>query len=315
MKWRMYRNLFCFLILCRLYGLFFNTQWIKDFFKVHNQNSVTQTHRKNIMKLVCQQNNRTFNSSYRIPSFVSRQLYVEHSYKFIYCEVPKVGCTNWKRIILLLNKTFAVSHEDLEHFEVHTNSLLVRLSSYNYSQQMEMLQNYTKVMFVRDPLHRLVSAYRDKFLHEENIYYSKTFADRIKAKIRKNKNSSQKVTFEEFARFIIQENERYRDIHWKPMHALCDPCNIQYDIVGKFETMKEDSDFVLKTIKAPNHFQYPNIKHYPNESRTNEEISMKYFNSLPPKVFEDLIDVYREDFSLFQYLPVNRTKTQKIPEK
>ncbi|TFJ95386.1 aldo/keto reductase diketogulonate reductase [Platysternon megacephalum] len=46
-------------------------------------------------------------------------------------------------------------------------------------------------MFTRDPLERLVSAYRDKLLHSEP-YYSITVANEMKAMCRKNKNLTEK---------------------------------------------------------------------------------------------------------------------------
>uniref|UniRef100_A0A8C5WFW9 Carbohydrate sulfotransferase n=1 Tax=Leptobrachium leishanense TaxID=445787 RepID=A0A8C5WFW9_9ANUR len=312
---RIRRRIFLLLILCCLYGLFFNTKWINDLYNVYIQIPTSQTQRKENVKLVCEQYNKTFNASYRLTRFVSRQLYVEHTHKLIYCEVPKVGCTNWKRIILFLfNKSLEAAAEELEHFDVHRHASLVRLSSYSHTKQEELLKNYTKVMFVRDPLQRLVSAYRDKFLHQEDVYYYKTIGRYIKTLTRKNVNSTEKITFPEFARYIIKEDVVSRDTHWKPMHELCDPCNIQYDIVGKFETMKQDSDFVLRTIHAPKNLHYPSIRHYPNESRTNAMISQDYFSHLNPKLFKDLMNVYKVDFSMFQYHPATSLRDIKSPK-
>ncbi|MEE6492855.1 hypothetical protein FKM82_016652 [Ascaphus truei] len=302
---KVYQKLFILLLLsCICLGFFFHYQSIQ--YPVYNNGSVTQNHRKDILKSVCLQNNLTNSSSlYRIDPFVARQLFVVHSHKFIYCEVPKVGCSNWKRIILLLNMTPGViTANDLQHEDIHTTPLLTKLNAYSPEEQKQLLNNYTKVMFTRDPLQRLVSAYRDKFLHAEP-YYSTTFADMIKAKVGKKLNSTGNVTFEEFVRYIIQENPRYRDTHWKPMFHLCDPCNIQYDIVGKFETMKQDADYVLKTVGAPKNLTFPSIKHYSNESRTNGNISSEYFRNLPTKLLGHLMDIYRLDFSMFAYSTVD----------
>ncbi|KAM4652087.1 carbohydrate sulfotransferase 9-like [Discoglossus pictus] len=267
------------------------------------QNSDSQFNRKAVIKSICLQNN-LINSSAGIAPFVSRQLFVEHNHKFIYCEVPKAGCSNWKRIILLLSTTLGASADDLNHEDVHTTPLLTRLSSYSPIQQMRLLKNYNKVMFTRDPFNRLVSAYRDKLLHDEP-YYSKTMADIIKSRVRKQGHSAEKVTFEEFVRFIVQENPDYRDTHWKPMYELCDPCNIQYDFVGKFETINEDADYILKAVGAPKELKYPNIKHYPNESRTNDKISVEHLRKLPTRLLQCLTYVYKIDFSMFRYSPMN----------
>ncbi|XP_053331395.1 carbohydrate sulfotransferase 8-like [Spea bombifrons] len=309
---KIHQKLFALILVCVFFVIYSNSRWLRiSFSNVFTQNSVIYRHRQYIMRSVCQQNNLTGNSSYQIHPFVARQLFVEHTHRFIYCEVPKVGCTNWKRIILLLNKTLGATLNDLEHNSVHTHPLLTKLSAYSPTEQAELLNNYTKVMFVRDPLQRLVSAYRDKFLHEDEEYYYDTVAKIIKRSIGRSENSTGKITFEEFARFVVQENPLYRDTHWKPMYELCDPCNIRYDIVGKFETMKRDSDFVLKTIKAPKNLAYPSIKHYANETRTSKEISMRFFSSLSYMVLEKLMAVYRVDFAMFDYIPLNNSIVRK----
>ncbi|OCT68634.1 carbohydrate sulfotransferase 9-like [Xenopus laevis] len=294
---------FLITIVCAISGFLFHFKSIQDaYFTLSAQNSKTQNHRRDTVRYICHKNNLT-SSPWKIKHSVARQLYVEHTHKFIYCEVPKVGCSNWKRIILLLNSSLGLTVDELKHNNVHISPLLRRLSFYSPKMQAELFNNYTTVMFTRDPLERLVSAYRDKFLHDEEHYYSKTMANMIKRSVRKNGNSTERLSFKEFASFIVSENAYYRDIHWRPMLELCDPCNIHYDIIGKFETIKQDAAYVLRSIRAPKDLEYPDIKHYANETRTNDLISKDYFRSLPKELFKKLMNVYRYDFSMFEYNP------------
>lgn len=261
---------------------------------------VIYKHRQSVVKFVCERNNYT-NIPYKLDKKLSAQLYVEHSHRFIYCEVPKVGCSNWKRIILLLNPSLRLTVRDLKHYDIHTSPLLRKLSSYSPASQKKFLANYTKIMFVRDPFERIVSAYRDKFLHDDDKYYSNFYANLIRKRLAINVNSTEYITFPEFVRFIVQENPYYRDTHWKPMFQLCDPCNIQYNIIGKIESITRDADFVLKTIGAPKDLKYPTMKHHSNDSRTNEEITKQYLETLPPKLYRQLLELYSPDFSMFEY--------------
>ncbi|NXR98482.1 CHST9 sulfotransferase, partial [Oxylabes madagascariensis] len=186
----------------------------------------------------------------KMDSYVVNHLVVEHKHKFIYCEVPKVGCSNWKRTIFLLQSDLNSGASEIQHDTIHHTSLIKRLVSYSPALQKEFLSNYTKVIFTRHPLERLVvlTAYRDKFLHSEP-FYSTTIANEIRAMFRKNKNS-EKVSFQEFVSFILAKPPHTLDVHWKPMFLLCDPCNIHYDIMGKYETLGLDSEHVLKVIGA-----------------------------------------------------------------
>lgn len=259
----------------------------------------TQNGRKSTLASVCLKNNLNKPRS-KLDSDVANQLFVEHKHKFIYCEVPKVGCSNWKRTIFVLQSGLDAKVSEIEHDNIHHTSLIKRLVSYPPALQKEFLSNYTKVMFTRHPLERLVSAYRDKLLHSEP-FYSTTVANEIKAMFRKNKNSSGKVSFQEFVSFIAAKPPQNLDIHWKPMFLLCDPCNIHYDIVGKYETLGLDSEHVLKAIGAPESLQYPSLKRYGSEKRTDGSITLEYLRQLTSEQIEKIKKVYEMDFFLFNY--------------
>ncbi|NXH21556.1 CHST9 sulfotransferase, partial [Bucco capensis] len=256
-----------------------------------------QNDRRSTLASVCQKNN-LLNSKSKLE--VASQLFVEHKHKFIYCEVPKVGCSNWKRIIFLLQADLMAEASEIEHDLIHKTTLIKKLVSYPPAMQKEFLSNYTKVMFTRHPFERLVSAYRDKFLHSEP-YYSVTFANGIRSMFRKNKNSSEKVSFQEFVSFILAKPPNSLDIHWKPMFLLCDPCNIHYDVLGKYETLGLDSEHVLEVIGAPENLHYPSLKRYGSEKRTNADITLEYLRQLNSEQIEKIKKLYQMDFFLFNY--------------
>ncbi|NWT84329.1 CHST8 sulfotransferase, partial [Lanius ludovicianus] len=258
-----------------------------------------QNSRKNTLTSVCLKNNLNKSRS-KLDSRVANQLFVEHKHKFIYCEVPKVGCSNWKRTIFLLQSGLNAKASEIEHDHIHQTSVIKRLVNYPPALQKEYLSNYTKVMFTRHPLERLVSAYRDKLLHSEP-FYSTTVANEIRAMFRKNKNSTEKVSFQEFVSFIIAKPPHTLDIHWKPMPLLCDPCNIQYDILGKYETLGLDSERVLEVIGAPESLQYPSLKRYGSEKRTYRDITLEYLRQLTSEQIEKIKKLYEMDFFLFNY--------------
>ncbi|KAE8587337.1 hypothetical protein XENTR_v10021936 [Xenopus tropicalis] len=295
---RITKNTCCFITLFStlLWGFTSDYKWLNDSDdKGHDEFVISQMNRTKLLKSACQQSNLSKPFG-RMSPFVARSLFVEQKHKFIICAVPKVGCTNWKRIILLLKLNLS-TEVHFEHNAIHESAFLKRLSDYPADQQRMMLTNYTKVMFTRHPFQRIVSAYRDKFLHPGDYY--KHIANIIKSQVRKV-NTPEPVTFKEFVQYIVQQVPTWLDIHWMPMHLLCDPCNINYNILGKFETLKRDSDQVLKTIGAPSNLKYPELKQY-NESRTDTNIVDKYFSTLPLNVLDLLVKLYNHDFMLFGY--------------
>ncbi|XP_061468785.1 carbohydrate sulfotransferase 9-like [Rhineura floridana] len=256
-----------------------------------------QSDRKDSLHSTCTKGNF---SERKLKPSVARQLFVDESHRFIYCEVPKVGCSNWKKILLLLTLNLSRDPFEVNQDTIHTTNLLKRLSSYPFDQQAKLLNNCTKVMFTRHPLERLVSAYRDKLLHSDEPYYV-SVAKEIKTLFGGGQHTSEEVTFQEFVNFIVTRTPNYLDIHWKPMFMLCDPCNIHYDILGKYETLGEDAEHVLQRIGAPKDFHYPDFKRYGSEERTNSNITLKFFRELSKDQIQKLKVLFQMDFSSFNY--------------
>ncbi|XP_069494935.1 carbohydrate sulfotransferase 8-like isoform X1 [Ambystoma mexicanum] len=262
---------------------------------------LVQLHRKHMLNSMCMKYNLT-NSTLGLSQKTARQIFVEETHKVLYCEVPKTGCSNWKRILLLLRSNERIDPSEISHAFVHNTSLLRRLTSYPHATQTEMLRNYTKVMFTRDPFQRLISAYKNKFLHSEGSgYYSKVIARKIKKLFGSSSSLNDSVTFEEFVRYVLHENPKYADTHWDLSTNLCSPCYIQYSILGKFETLNEDSAQVLKRIGAPSYLHFPNMRQYADEVQTSMDMTKRYFRNLSSDQRESFMDKFNLDFTLFNY--------------
>lgn len=234
------------------------------------------------------------------------QVFVEERSRLLYCEVPKVGCSNWKRVLMVLAGSATLA-PDIPHDTVHNASRLRRLSSYNHTGIECRLASYTKVLFVREPLERLVSAFRDKF-ENPNKYYHPVFGRAIIAKYRANASSDalrtgDGVTFQEFVQYLLDERRPISmDVHWQPVSQLCSPCLLHYNLLGKLENMKEDADFVLRSIGAPRNLTLPDFKdRNPQAERTSAAITQQYFAQLSPIQRQRVYDFYRMDYLMFNY--------------
>jgi dermatan 4-sulfotransferase 1 len=96
-------------------------------------------------------------------------LYAEDQRQYIFCTLPKVASSVWRKALLLLamNKTIPndTGNMDLRRELGHWNKHFHHMRSYSASDRKFRLRKYFKFMFARDPLERLVSAYRDKIAH------------------------------------------------------------------------------------------------------------------------------------------------------
>ncbi|XP_060780106.1 carbohydrate sulfotransferase 8-like [Neoarius graeffei] len=264
----------------------------------------TQKTRHRLIKEVCAKYQSNISQTIT-PHHVSR-IYVEDRHKLLYCEVPKAGCSNWKRVLMVLAGV-ASSTQKINHDTVHYSNHLTRLDSFDQHAVSERLRSYTKVLFVREPMERLVSAFRDKF-ESPNSYYHPVFGKPIISKYRVNASKSalrtgSGVTFQEFIRYLLDVHRPIgMDIHWEPVSQLCSPCLLDYDFIGKFETIEDEANFLLHRVGAPKNLTFPTFKdRNPEAARTSTHITQRYFTQLSASDRQRVYDFYYMDYLTFNY--------------
>ena len=256
--------------------------------------------------------------------------------QLLHCLTPKVGSSNWAYVFSLMVRLYSVEmYSDPKSILWRTVSLVYNLNDTKLTAQR--FQTYTKFMISRQPFQRLLSAHRDKFHNKQSRYeetfapqvitanylsnYSKEFITETRRKLKDGliRDSSSEVvrqiarldagfqkfniTFLEFLKYIIffsrTSSRLLLDAHWKPISLLCNTCAVKYDVIGKFETLSEDSQAILD-------FVHPNIPEFVYEFRkgtphiTNITCD-EAFRKIPLEVRRSLYDIYKDDFLLFDY--------------
>ncbi|XP_038196697.1 carbohydrate sulfotransferase 8 [Arvicola amphibius] len=265
----------------------------------------SQQERKRVMQEACAKYRASSSRRAVTPRHVSR-IFVEDRHRVLYCEVPKAGCSNWKRVLMVL-AGLASSTADIQHNTVHYGSALKRLDTFDRQGIIHRLSTYTKMLFVREPFERLVSAFRDKFEHP-NSYYHPVFGKAILARYRANASrealrTGSGVQFPEFIQYLLDVHRPVgMDIHWDHVSRLCSPCLIDYDFVGKFESMEDDANFFLHLIQAPGNLTFPRFKdRHSQEARTTSRITHRYFAQLSSLQRQRTYDFYYMDYLMFNY--------------
>ncbi|XP_053526529.1 carbohydrate sulfotransferase 8 [Artibeus jamaicensis] len=264
-----------------------------------------QQERKRVMWEACAKYRSSSSRRAVTPRHVSR-IFVEDRHRVLYCEVPKAGCSNWKRVLMVL-AGLASSTADIQHHTVHYSSALKRLDTFDRQGILHRLSTYTKMLFVREPFERLVSAFRDKFEHP-NSYYHPVFGKAILARYRANASrealrTGSGVRFPEFVQYLLDVHRPVgMDIHWDHVSRLCSPCLIDYDFVGKFESMEDDANFFLSLVHAPRNLTFPQFKdRHSQEARTTARITRQYFEQLSAPQRQRAYDFYYMDYLMFNY--------------
>lgn len=112
------------------------------------------------------------------------------------------------------------------------------------------------------------------------------------------------VTFDEFVRYLLtpelsmnyQSNQSSFNEHWETVEKLCHPCLIRYNVIGKYETINDDSALALHMIGADN-VTFPKVA---RTSGTGEKLQ-HYLDQLPLGLIRNLYKLYESDFKLFDY--------------
>ncbi|KAJ8260047.1 hypothetical protein GJAV_G00176460 [Gymnothorax javanicus] len=236
-----------------------------------------------------------------------KHLIVDDQHRLLYCYVPKVACTNWKRVLMVL--TGDGRYRDplkIPANEAHVAGNLRTLSEYSTAEINHRLRTYLKFIFVREPFERLVSAYRNKFTRSYNTAFHKRYGTKIIRRHRPNPrpealDRGDDVSFEEFVYYLVdphtQREEPFNE-HWERVHSLCHPCLIHYDVVGKYETLEQDSHYVLQLAGAEAEVRFPTSG---KSTRTTGDMAAQFFRSISPFYQKKLYNLYKMDFLLFNY--------------
>jgi carbohydrate 3-sulfotransferase 10 len=170
------------------------------------------------------------------------------------------------------------------------------------------LKTYFKFFIVRDPFERLISAFKDKFVHNPRFepWYRHEIAPGIIKKYRRNRTETRGIQFEDFVRYLGDPNHRWLDIqfgdhiiHWVTYAELCAPCEIKYSVIGHHETLEEDAPYILREAGIDHLVSYPTIP--PGITVYNRTKVEHYFLGISKRDIRRLYARFKGDFKLFGY--------------
>lgn len=198
-------------------------------------------------------------------------------------------------------------------------------SAKHYSQVKDQALG---LIVVRHPFHRLVSAFRDKLerrhsQHLRNDYFFKLYGQSMVARYRQRaikkfgsdyfsqenyfgaplpvigQRSPDQPIFWEFVQFFL--DSATWDEHWTPAYQYCSVCMVNYDIILKFESLESEEPRLWQHLGIKDISKPVMNKYSKNESLSEEEITAKYFATLDQIDIDQLYDVWKMDFKMFEY--------------
>ncbi|CAJ1086936.1 carbohydrate sulfotransferase 10 [Xyrichtys novacula] len=267
-----------------------------------------------LLSSVCQNSSLRNLTHVSISKFVLDRIFVCDKHKILFCQTPKVGNTQWKKVLIVLNGAFPTVEEIPENLvHDHEKNGLPRLSSFKPQEITQRLSTYFKFFIVRDPFERVISAFKDKFVKNPRFepWYKHDIAPAIIRKYRKSHRDSDRAAsglhFEDFVRYLGDTEGRHRMdrqfgehiIHWVTYADLCAPCEIHYSVVGHHETLEQDAPYILRAAGIDRLVSYPAIP--PGITRYNRTKVEHYFSGISKQDIRRLYARYQGDFHLFGY--------------
>ncbi|CAK9290051.1 unnamed protein product [Gordionus sp. m RMFG-2023] len=270
---------------------------------------------------------------------------VDEARGIMYCYVPKASSTSWKSFFMVSNnlsyktllESSMIPNDSLGHyvegFKFKILSNLV-MSDDNYESR-----KYLKFMFVRNPISRLISAYRSKFEWKNEYFIArygsyiellassnsseiggKNFKAGFKTREQSNDNNNGNVTFLKFVKFLLNirylRNERLREYlmneHWRPYSDICAPCSRGLDFIGKQESLVQDVKKILE-LTGWDTLDYNPFKQYFSFSEGGGDHNISS-NNLSDADSRTLIDLRKNKKIPRDYSDRERELLQSLPE-
>lgn len=251
---------------------------------------------------------------------------VNEKHKLIYCPIPKVACSSFKKIIFLYSDLYdkEKNNQNLKGSDFHIfMSRNFSLSKYTFEEAQKKLQSeqYMKFTIVRNPWSRLVSAYIDKFVRvtpEKLDKFTLAIINPVIESVYKSKglkpDYNQSINFHQFVEYVSSVEDEKLNEHWKPQYLFLG--DTQFDLIGKLENIEKDFQPLKQRIDDSSlnlplfnqtHYSSKQLEKsknysfmYPKQLRTSSKFP-HYQNYYTSYLYELVKEKYKKDIEYFGY--------------
>jgi len=116
------------------------------------------------------------------------------------------------------------------------------------------------------------------------------------------------ATFVEFLRIVVEDffwsGINRMNEHWRPQYAHCNPCDIEYDFIGRFEHLNDDAEYVLAKLTAsggPGSNVTFAARNIAGGTVSSSQQFRNLYANVSHKLMRKLIRIYKHDYELFGY--------------
>nr|XP_053647240.1 carbohydrate sulfotransferase 14-like [Cherax quadricarinatus] len=191
-------------------------------------------------------------------SIRSQEFLINKMFNLVWCPVYKAASSTW---LWNFNLLAGYTQQHLLH-DIHRPLPLAR-NRYPRPSEGELLRvlrmrpAVVSFMIARHPLHRLVSAYRNKIVLNRKDYskiikvmkagHPELGPSGWGAWLELVPGHVGVPTFRQFVQYILEQHEAHHVLneHWIPASQFCTPCLVNYTVLAKVETLDEDTNYII----------------------------------------------------------------------
>lgn len=227
-------------------------------------------------------------------------------YKFLFCYVPKVACTNWKCLFRKLIGFDNYLNAGIAHSR--SDSGLIYLNDVDEPQAILQDNNVGKYCFTRDPYSRILSAYLNKVdrFNRKPQASSDDYFFKVYNSIKELMQLSGEITFLDFLSWLDIAREKrlfgHFDEHWRNQVEILCFDEISYDFIGRFENIQEHSDTFFNLINVD--LEFPSQKDVGFPATKASDKMKRYYTE---EAIEIVNKLYFEDFQKLGFYKIKKS--------
>ncbi|XP_071830238.1 carbohydrate sulfotransferase 11-like isoform X2 [Apostichopus japonicus] len=238
-----------------------------------------------------------FCDSYHIRKRTTRELLAKQSYRHA------LYANDQNKVIFSLVLKVASNHFKKLFKQIGGSKRLYIMPTESCKGRVE---NYFRILFVRHPLARMLSAYKEKFVEHHIAHFvqigRKIIGDQREGATQLEIKQATDVTFLEFIKHLTMGKKARINTHWDLIWIHNRVCEMRYDFIGKLETIEDDYRYMLyKMSRGRLHASDYNFMGAYRSYHGNDEKLQEYYQQVPSSVLQLWYNIYRRDFELFGY--------------
>ena len=211
-------------------------------------------------------------------------LLISDRFRVLGCKAAKVASTNLQRIFYILDGVTNKTNTDAIKKGAAGKHTIQYSRKKNTENLNYSLHSYTTFMFVRHPLERILSAFRDE---KPGIY-------------KKYKRQNKKINFTVYIDHILEHKGHFAK-PLRPIYQLCKPCQVQYNFIGSLDDFDEDIKTILDDVGAQNVVSIPKRNQTGYRQKKSSAVVNQYYSDIPLEKIKQLENIYKTDYFLFGF--------------